>query len=99
MSAFYAGAVSGKIDEGASAYLKGTGAVHIVRVGSKQPCCQLQCVNGRIDPLPLRARLPAIVSLIPLAALVGAPRTVAVEQPPDLPAWLRGHIGEGEGQI
>jgi hypothetical protein len=59
----------------------------------------LQCVNGRIDPLQLRSLLPAIVSLIIAVALLGAPRTFAVEQPPDIPAWLRVHIGEGEGQI
>jgi hypothetical protein len=59
----------------------------------------LQCVNGRIDPLQLRSLLPAIVSLITVVALLGAPRTFAVEQPPDIPAWLRVYIGEGEGQI
>ena len=79
--------------------MKGTGAVQIVRVGSTQPSCQLQCVNGRIDPLQLRSLLPAIVSLIIAVALLGAPRTFAVEQPPDIPAWLRVYIGEGEGQI
>jgi len=29
----------------------------------------------------------------------GSPRSFAVEQPSDVPAWLRAHIGEGEGQI
>ena len=31
--------------------------------------------------------------------LSGAPRSFAVEQPSDVPAWLRAHVGEGEGQI
>jgi hypothetical protein len=59
----------------------------------------LQCVDGRIDPLQLRSLLPGIISLIIIIALSDAPRTFAVEQPPDVPAWLRAHIGEGEGQI
>jgi hypothetical protein len=28
-----------------------------------------------------------------------APRSFAHEQPPDIPAWLQAHVGEGEGQI
>jgi hypothetical protein len=32
-------------------------------------------------------------------ALWGATGSFATEQPSDVPAWLRGHIGEGEGQI
>jgi hypothetical protein len=50
--------------------------------------------------LQLRSLLPGIISLIIIiVALSDAPRTFAVEQPPDVPAWLRAHIGEGEGQI
>jgi len=49
--------------------------------------------------LQLRSLLPGIISLIIIIALSDAPRTFAVEQPPDVPAWLRAHIGEGEGQI
>jgi hypothetical protein len=33
------------------------------------------------------------------AALSAAPRSFAVEQSDDVPAWLRAHIGEGDGQI
>lgn len=29
----------------------------------------------------------------------GVAACFASEQPPDIPAWLRGHVGEGEGQI
>jgi hypothetical protein len=33
------------------------------------------------------------------AALWGTTGSFATEQPLDIPAWLRGHIGQGEGQI
>jgi hypothetical protein len=52
--------------------------------------------------LQLRSLLIAIagiVGLIIIVALLGAPRSFAVEQPPDVPAWLRAHVGEGDGQI
>jgi hypothetical protein len=53
-----------------------------------------------MDPLQLRSLLLAIVGIVSLIiALSGAPRSFAVEQPPDIPAWLRTHVGEGEGQI
>ena len=58
--------------------------------------------DGGIDPLQLRSLLPAIVSIVSLiivVALAGAPRSFAVEQPPEVPAWLKAHIGDGEGQI
>jgi hypothetical protein len=58
--------------------------------------------DGGIDPLQSRSLLPAIVSIVSLiivVALSGAPRSFAVEQPPDVPAWLRAHVGEGDGQI
>jgi hypothetical protein len=54
--------------------------------------------DGRLDPLPLRSLLIAVVSLI-VVALSVAPRSFAVEQSPDIPAWLLAHVGEGEGQI
>ena len=47
----------------------------------------------------LVAPLANIVSLNVIVALSGSPRSFAVEQPPDVPAWLRTYIGEGEGQI
>ena len=40
-----------------------------------------------------------IVSLVILVALPGSPRSLAAEQSSDVPAWLRAHVGEGEGQI
>ena len=43
--------------------------------------------------------LANIVSLNVIVALSGSPRSFAAEQPSDVPAWLRAHIGEGEGQI
>ena len=58
--------------------------------------------DRRIDPLRLRSLLlniVNIVSLIIIVALSGSPRSFAVEQPSDVPAWLRAHVGEGEGQI
>ena len=44
--------------------------------------------------------LVKIVSrLIIVIALVSSSRSFAVEQPSDIPAWLRSNVGEGEGQI
>jgi hypothetical protein len=40
-----------------------------------------------------------LVSLAIIGALPGSPRSLAVEPSSDIPAWLRAHIGEGEGQI
>ncbi len=36
--------------------------------------------------------------IVPLA-LSGWPRSFAAEQPSDIPAWLKAHVGEGDGQI
>ena len=47
----------------------------------------------------LRSLLLNIVSLAVIVAVPGLTRTFAVEQPSDIPAWLRPHVGEGEGQI
>ena len=58
--------------------------------------------DGGIDPLQLRSLLIAIAGIVGLTiivALSGAPRSFAVEQPPDVPAWLRAHVGEGDGEI
>jgi hypothetical protein len=49
--------------------------------------------------LQSRSLLLAIVSLVIIVALSGSPRSFAVEQPPDIPAWLQAHVGEGDGQI
>jgi len=40
-----------------------------------------------------------IVGLIIIVALSGLLRSFAAEQPSDVPAWLRAHVGDGEGQI
>jgi hypothetical protein len=47
----------------------------------------------------LRLLLLSVVSLGIAGALSGLPRSFAAGQPRDVPAWLRAHVGEGEGQI
>ncbi|MCP1845606.1 hypothetical protein ACVIHI_008925 [Bradyrhizobium sp. USDA 4524] len=37
--------------------------------------------------------------VIIVIALLASPRSFAAQQSSDIPAWLRGHVGEGEGQI
>ena len=59
---------------------------------------------GRRDTLQSRSLLPHIVTIVSLViagmiALSGLPRSSAAEQASDVPAWLRAHVGEGEGQI
>jgi hypothetical protein len=49
--------------------------------------------------LQLRSLLIAIVALIIVVAVSGALRSFAAEQPQDVPAWLKAHVGYGEGQI
>ncbi|HSB58730.1 MAG TPA: hypothetical protein VLD66_03930, partial [Methyloceanibacter sp.] len=46
-----------------------------------------------------RSLLIAIVALLVIAALSGALRSFAAELPPDVPAWLKAHVGYGDGQI
>jgi hypothetical protein len=50
--------------------------------------------------VPLRSGLRFIksLSLSVVVAVLGSAGSLAAEQP-DVPAWLRGHIGEAEGQI
>ncbi len=48
--------------------------------------------------MPLRSFLLAFVGLI-VVALSATPRSFAVEQPSDVPAWLKAHVGLGDGQI
>jgi hypothetical protein len=69
---------------------------------SRQRRKQLQNVMGRIDPVRSSSvlLLVKIVSrLIIVIALAASSRSFAVEQPSDIPAWLRPNVGEGEGQI
>ncbi|MGH6851738.1 MAG: hypothetical protein ACREDJ_00770 [Methylocella sp.] len=47
--------------------------------------------------MQLRSLLLDIVVII-IIALLGS-RSLAAEQPSDVPAWLQAHVGEGEGQI
>ncbi len=48
----------------------------------------------------LKTVLPTIFDLFLIViALSVSPPSFAAEQPSDIPAWLRAHIGEGEGQI
>jgi hypothetical protein len=59
--------------------------------------------DGRIDPVPSSSVLQSMVKivsrLILVIALASSSRSFAVEQPSDIPAWLRPNVGEGEGQI
>jgi hypothetical protein len=56
-----------------------------------------------IEPVRLRSILLNIVKTFGLSfiiiALSALPRSFAAEQASDVPAWLRAHVGEGEGQI
>ena len=47
----------------------------------------------------LKSLLLNIVSLAVIAAVPGLPRSLAAEHASDIPAWLKAHVGEGEGQI
>jgi hypothetical protein len=47
----------------------------------------------------LLREIVTIAGLISIAALPGSLRSFAAEQSVDVPAWLRAHVGEGEGQI
>ena len=46
-----------------------------------------------------RLLLPSVVTVIFCIAFSGLPRSFAAWQPSGIPAWLRAHVGEGEGQI
>ena len=52
-----------------------------------------------MQPRSLLLDILNIVSLIIIVALSGSLRSLAAEQPSDVPAWLRAHVGEGDGQI
>jgi hypothetical protein len=53
--------------------------------------------------LPPRSLLLHSIALVGLGlavvALPGSPRSIAAEQPADIPPWLKAHVGEGDGQI
>ena len=52
-----------------------------------------------MQPRSLLLAIVSITSLSIVVALSAASRSFAVEQPPDVPAWLQAHVGEGDGQI
>ena len=49
--------------------------------------------------LPSGMHLIKRLCLIGMMAVWGTAASLAKEQPSDIPAWLRSHIGDGEGQI
>jgi hypothetical protein len=57
-------------------------------------------LERRDDLVQFRLRsLKSIGLRITVALWIVAGSSFAAEQPSDIPAWLRGHIGDGEGQI
>jgi hypothetical protein len=58
--------------------------------------------DRRTDLLQPRSRLPEIIHIAGLAiiaAALGSTGSLAAELPSDVPAWLRAHVGDGDGQI
>lgn len=49
--------------------------------------------------MQLRSLLLTLVVIVGFIALPGVARTFAAEQASDVPAWLKAHVGDGEGQI
>jgi hypothetical protein len=54
---------------------------------------------GEFDPVRLRSILLICGLFIITIASLASPRSFAAQQSSDVPAWLRAHVGEGEGQI
>jgi hypothetical protein len=52
-----------------------------------------------LQPRPPLRDLVGVACLVAVVALLGSLRSFAADQPSDVPAWLRAHVGEGEGQI
>ena len=48
---------------------------------------------------PLHQAVVHIFGFFVIVALLVLPRSFAAQQSSDVPAWLRAHVGEGEGQI
>ncbi len=46
-----------------------------------------------------RSLVLAVAGVVSLIAAMSAARVFAVEQATDIPAWLKAHVGEGDGQI
>jgi hypothetical protein len=55
--------------------------------------------GGGVPLLPSGVHLIKSLCLIGTIAVWGTAASLAKEQPSDVPAWLRSHIGDGEGQI
>jgi hypothetical protein len=55
-----------------------------------------KCFDRRTDLLQPKSR---IVGLLIIAALLGSTGRLAAEPASDVPAWLRAHVGYGNGQI
>jgi len=55
------------------------------------------------EPVRFRYVLLNVIKILGLVftiiALSASPRSFAAEQASDVPAWLRVHVGEGQGQI
>jgi len=47
----------------------------------------------------LTSLLLTTFGLAGIAMVLGAPQSFAAEPPPELPAWLKAHVGTGDGQI
>src|SRR5262245_42049536 len=57
-------------------------------------------IARRVEPVRLMAILLHVAGLIIIVvALSGLPLSFAADHPSDIPAWLRAHVGEGDGQI
>ncbi|HUU67003.1 MAG TPA: hypothetical protein VMW57_06935 [Methyloceanibacter sp.] len=47
----------------------------------------------------LTSLLLTLAGLVIVVAVPGSPRSFAAEPPPEIPAWLRAHVGDGDGRI
>src|SRR5512139_3585560 len=55
--------------------------------------------GGDVPLLPSGMHLIRSLCLVGTIAVCGTAASLARDQPSDVPAWLRSHIGDGEGQI
>jgi hypothetical protein len=53
----------------------------------------------RIEPVRSKSAFLKIAGLVIAAALSASSRSAAAGKPADVPAWLKAHVGTGEGQI
>jgi hypothetical protein len=70
---------------------------------SPRPQASVKRFGRRIDSVRLSSVLLKFINIFSLSlaviALSASPRSFAAEQPSDVPAWLKAHVGEGEAQI